>query len=71
MPVLDAMAQRYGRRPSEFLGIRDSYHAYCLDQAIFYRMMMEQKSAAEPETEATLDARGFVGKFSGVIGDVK
>lgn len=31
------MAETYGTRPSELLGVREPWDAFCLDQALFVR----------------------------------
>lgn len=43
--VLEAMAARYGRRPSEMLGL-DGWEGYCLDEALFWRHMTETAERA-------------------------
>jgi hypothetical protein len=43
--VLEAMAARYGRRPSEMLGLA-GWEAYCLDEALFWRHMKEATDQA-------------------------
>lgn len=32
---LDALAQRYGQRPSAMIGVADVYLAYCVDELCF------------------------------------
>lgn len=44
--LLEAMAARYGTRPSEFLGL-DGWEAYCLDEALFYRHMQRELEQAK------------------------
>jgi len=38
---LEAMAARYGQRPSSFLGL-DGWEAYCLDEALYYQYLKRQ-----------------------------
>ncbi len=65
--MLDLMARRYSQRPSSLMRIRDPYAAYCFDEAIAFRAILEQK----PGDGGSMMFSGgaLSGKLSGVIGD--
>lgn len=66
--MLDLMARRYGQRPSHLVKIRDPYVAYCFDEAIAFRAILEQKPR-DNQNSLTLSGGVLSGDFSGVIGD--
>jgi len=73
--LLDAMAQRYGQRPSQIIGLCDPWQAYCFDQAIALRGILHEHQ--EPTTRhktpapsrATISGGRIMGKISGVVGE--
>ncbi len=42
---LAAMAETYGTRPSELVGVSESWPAFCLDEALFvaYRLFLNEQ----------------------------
>lgn len=41
--MVAAMAETYGTRPSELLGVSDSWLAFCVDEAIFIKLASERQ----------------------------
>ena len=73
--VLDAVARRYGQRPSALVGLRDAYTAYCLDEAVMLRGATDQRTNPNPHAPRGRDqtmALGpltLQGKLGGRVGD--
>lgn len=53
--ALDALARRYGCRPSDLTGERDPYRAYCLDEACSLAGVLREREGQE-QAEHTVTA---------------
>lgn len=68
--ALDQMAQRYGKRPSEFLGVNDPYLALDFDLAVAVRGSREEQKQSRSR-ERTEGAGSDPGKFWSTVNRVR
>lgn len=50
------MARLFGRRPSELLGLRDPYAAYCVDEAAAWLLSQQTAPAYVPATRSVFNS---------------
>lgn len=67
LKTLDALAQHYSCRPSALVGERDSYVAYCLDEAALLAALRSERAESTDGRQADgKQVYGTIGTLHGI-----